>query len=228
MDKVPSRLVIFGAGKIAEQAYAYLASDSPHEVAAFTVDAAYRDGDEKLGLPLVSFEEVAERFPPATHRMFVAVGYQGLNSLRAARCDAARSMGYDLVSYISSRASVVGDVEIGDNCFIGEFAAIQPGARIGDDVYVFGGSYVGHHASIGDHCYLAANTVIAGGTRIDPYCFLGITSTIGHEVTVGRESFIGAGALITKDVAPRSVHIVADTPRYRLDAPSFLRLTKMQ
>jgi serine acetyltransferase len=51
---------------------------------------------------------------------------------------------------------------------------------------------------------------------------------LGHEITVGAESFIGAGSLITKNVEPRSVYITADTPKYRLDSDTFLRLTKMK
>jgi len=40
--------------------------------------------------------------------------------------------------------------------------------------------------------------------------------------------FIGAGLLITKNVAPKSVFITPDTPRFRLDSSAFLKLTKMK
>ena len=79
-----------------------------------------------------------------------------------------------------------------------------------------------------DHCYIAGQAVISGSTTIEPYCFIGVNATIGHEITIGRESFIGAGALITKSVEARSVYIAPDTPKYRLDSDSFLRITKMK
>ena len=223
-----SRVVIFGSGKIADEAYFYLTNDSPHEVAAFTVDAEYLTAREKLGLPVVPFEEAEHAYPPGDFKMFVAVGYQELNQLRARKYAEAKAKGYELVSYVSSRASNVGGVEVGDNCFVLEFATIQPCARVGDDVFIWSGNHVGHHASVGDHCYIAGNVVISGGTVVEPYCFLGVSSTIGHEVTVGAESFIGAGSLVTKNVAPRSVYVTPDTPKFRLDSAAFLRLTKMK
>ena len=58
--------------------------------------------------------------------MFVAVGYQDLNKFRARKYEEAKAKGYELISYVSSRASNFGGVEIGDNCFVLEFAAIQP------------------------------------------------------------------------------------------------------
>jgi carbonic anhydrase/acetyltransferase-like protein (isoleucine patch superfamily) len=79
-----------------------------------------------------------------------------------------------------------------------------------------------------DHCYIAGQVVISGTAVIESYCFLGVNATIGHEVTVGSESFVGAGALITKNVAPKSVYIVPDTQKFRLDSNSFLKLTKMK
>ena len=50
-----SKIVIFGAGKIADEAYFYLTNDSPHEVVAFTVDREHLNPSQKLGLPVVAF-----------------------------------------------------------------------------------------------------------------------------------------------------------------------------
>ena len=223
-----SKIVIFGAGKIADEAYFYLTNDSAHDVVAFTVDREHLPANEKLGLPVVAFEDVVDRYPPADFKMFVAVGYQDLNKLRARKYEEAKAKGYELISYVSSRASNFGNVEIGDNCFVLEFVTIQPCSKIGNNVFIWSGNHIGHHASVGDHCYIAGNVVISGNTRVEPYCFIGVSATLGHEIIVGADSFIGAGSLITKNVAPGSVFIVPDTPKFRLDAASFLRLTKMK
>ena len=223
-----SRIVIFGAGKIADQAYFYLTNDSPHQIAAFTVDGQYINEQKKLALPLVPFEEVQDRYPAGDFQMFIAVGYQDLNRFRARKYQEAKEKGYELISYVSSRAANVGQVEVGDNCFVLEFAVIQPCAKVGNDVFIWSANHIGHHASVGDHCYIAGNAMISGKTAIEPYCFIGVSATIGHEITIGRESFIGAGSLITKSVEARSVFIAQDTPRYRLDSESFQRITKMR
>lgn len=223
-----SKIVIFGAGKIADEAYFYLTNDSPHEVVAFTVDREHLNTGEKLGLPVVSFEDITGAYPPDEFQMFVAVGYQDLNKFRALKYEEAKAKGYKLISYVSSRASNVGDVKIGDNCFVLEFVTLQPCATVGNNVFLWSGNHVGHHASVGDHCYIAGQVVISGNTKIEPYCFVGVSATLGHEITIGEESFIGAGSLITKNVAPGSVYITPDTQKFRLDSASFLRLTKMR
>lgn len=223
-----SKIVIFGAGKIADEAYFYLMNDSPYEVVAFTVDREHVNATEKLGLPVVAFENVVHTYRPDEFKMFIAVGYQELNKFRARKYEEAKARGYQLISYVSSRASNVGNVEIGDNCFVLEFVTIQPCSKVGNNVFLWSGNHVGHHASVGDHCYIAGQVVISGSTKVEPYCFVGVGATLGHEITIGRESFIGAGSLITKNVEPASVHIAADTPKFRLDSSSFLRLTKMK
>lgn len=223
-----SKIVIFGAGKIADEAYFYLTNDSPHEVVAFTVDSEHLSASEKLGLPVIAFENVTRDYPRGEFKMFVAVGYQDLNKFRARKYEEAKAKGYELVSYISSRAANIGQVEVGDNCFVLEFVVIQPYARIGSDVFIWSGNHIGHHASVGDHCYIAGNVVISGNTKIEPYCFIGVSATLGHEISIGAESFIGAGSLITKNVEPKSVYITPDTPKFRLDSATFLRITKMQ
>jgi sugar O-acyltransferase (sialic acid O-acetyltransferase NeuD family) len=222
-----SRIVMFGAGKIADEAYFYLTNDSPHKIVAFTVDREYRSVSEKLGLPVVPFEDVQDEYPPDDFQMFVAVGYQNLNRLRAQKYEEAKAKGYELVSYVSSRASNFGQVEVGDNCFVLEFAVLQPCAKIGSDVFIWSSNHIGHHSSIGDHCYIAGNVVVSGNTRVEPYCFIGVSATLGHEITIGQESFVGAGSLITKNAPAKSVFISPDTPKYRLDSPAFLRITKM-
>lgn len=223
-----SKVVIFGAGKIADEAYFYLTKDSPHEIVAFSVDGAQLTAKEKLGLPLVPFEEVENKYPPGDFQMFVAVGYQELNKFRARKYEEAKARGYKLISYVSSRASNIGEVQVGDNCFVLEFAVIQPCSKIGNDVFIWSGNHIGHHARVGDHCYVAGNVVISGNTTIEPYCFLGVSATLGHEITIGKESFIGAGSLVTKNVEPGCVYITPDTQKYRLDSSAFLRLTKMR
>jgi len=223
-----SKIVIFGAGKIADEAYFYLTNDSPHEVVAFTVDGEHLSSPEKLGLPVIAFADVVRKYPPRDFKMFVAVGYQDLNKFRARKYEEAKAKGYELISYVSSRAANFGGVEIGDNCFVLEFVTIQPCSKIGNDVFIWSGNHIGHHATIGDHCYIAGHVVVSGNTAIGPFCFIGVSATLGHEITIGAESFIGAASVITKNVEPKSVYVVQDTPKFRLDSPAFLRLTKMR
>jgi sugar O-acyltransferase (sialic acid O-acetyltransferase NeuD family) len=221
-----SKLIIFGIGTIAEVAYYYLKNDSPHEIAAFTVDAAFIKKEKLFGLPVIPFEDIEKKYPPDMFKMFIATGYQDLNKLRAAKYNDAKKKGYGFISYVSSKASNFGDAQIGENCLIMENQAIQPCSRIGNNVIIWSGNHIGHHSTIGDHCFITSHVVISGKTVIEPYCFIGVNSMIGHGITIGRESFIGANCLITKNAKAKSVYITEDTKPYALDSAHFLKFTK--
>jgi sugar O-acyltransferase (sialic acid O-acetyltransferase NeuD family) len=199
------KVVLFGTGDCACVASVYLAKDSPFEVVAFTVHEAYRTMSELLGKPVVPFEQLTELYPPDQFAVFVAMGFSRLNKPRAEVYDACKSRGYELITYVNSRAAVWGEHEIGDNCFVFEQNVIQPFVRIGNNVILWSGNHIGHHAVIGDHCFIASHVVISGNAKIGPNCFLGVNATIRDGVSIGAESVIGAGALVLKDVPPQSV-----------------------
>lgn len=199
-------LVLFGTGHEAMVAHCYFSCDTPHHVAAFTVDADRLDGSTFLGLPVVAFDEVATAFPPSDYKMHVPIAYTRVNRLRAEKYHAAKVMGYELLTYISSKAIVWPGLEIGDNCFVAEKAVIQPYARIGNNVVINPGSHVGHHTIVKDHCFLSVNVTILGGVTVEPYCMFGGNATVRNLITIARESVIGAGAIVLRDTQARGVY----------------------
>jgi sugar O-acyltransferase (sialic acid O-acetyltransferase NeuD family) len=202
-----ARLVIFGAGDIARLAHYYFTRDSEHEVVAFTVDQKYIEEDSFLKLPLVAFEDVAKRYPPQHYKMFVAMSYAKMNRLRAEKYYQAKGLGYDLVSYVSSRCSLLTDYPVGDNCFILEDNTIQPFVKIGNDVTLWSGNHIGHDATIDDHCFLASHIVVSGHVHIHPYCFIGVNATLRNSIEIAPETLIGAGAIIMKNTEPKGVYL---------------------
>jgi sugar O-acyltransferase (sialic acid O-acetyltransferase NeuD family) len=201
-----AKLVVFGTGDIARLAHHYFATDSEHQVVAFTVDRAFLKGETFCDLPLVAFEDVARRFPPAVHRMFVALSYAQMNQLRAAKYQAAKQLGYELVSYVSSRCTYLAQDPPGDNCFILEDNTIQPFVRIGNDVTLWSGNHIGHDAVIGDHVFLASHIVVSGHVRIGDYCFLGVNATLRNGIRLAERTLVGAGATIMADTVEGGVY----------------------
>jgi sugar O-acyltransferase (sialic acid O-acetyltransferase NeuD family) len=202
-----SSLVIFGSGDIARLAHHYFTRDSEHEVVAFAVDADYRQADTFLDLPLVPFESVTESYSPEEYKMFVALSYAGMNKLRATKYYQAKEVGYELVSYVSSRCSFLTDHPIGDNCFILEDNTIQPFVKIGNNVTLWSGNHIGHDAVIEDHCFLASHIVVSGYVRIRNNCFIGVNATLRNSITIAPETLIGAGAIIMKDTVEQGVYL---------------------
>jgi hypothetical protein len=100
-----AKLVIFGAGDIARLAHHYFTTDSPHEVAGFVVDHAFRTADTFRDLPLTDAETAPERYPPGEYAMFVALSYAKMNALRAQKYAAMKAAGYRLESYVTTASS---------------------------------------------------------------------------------------------------------------------------
>lgn len=223
-----SKVILFGDGKIAEEVYFYFTYDSSFEVVAFCVDRDYRTKEMLFDLPVIDFESVVEAFPPGEHRMFVALGYHQLNSLRERKFHEAKAKGYELVNYVCSKAANFGNVVIGENSLVLENATIQPLARIGNNVFVWSGNHIGHHAEIRDHVYVAGHVTVGGNATIGANSFLGVNSTIGHNVTLGARCVVGAGALIVRSAADGSVFIQAGTPRFRLDSDHFMKISGLE
>lgn len=205
-------LLVFGAGDIAQLAAFYFGHDGGREVAAFTVDADYLQGESFEGRPLLAWEEALAAFPPASHDIFIALSYARRNSVRKQKFERADAAGYAFASYVSTRASVFPNVAIGRNCFILEDNTVQPFVRIGDDTTLWSGNHIGHHSSIGDHCFLTSHVVVSGGVVVGDNCFIGVNATIRDHVSIGARSVIGAGALVLGDTEPDSVYVAAATP----------------
>jgi sugar O-acyltransferase (sialic acid O-acetyltransferase NeuD family) len=203
---VAIKVVIFGTASFAEIVHAYLSRDAAYQVVAFTAHRANLTTDRFCGLPVVAFEDVERLHPPASHQMFVAVGYRKVNQIRAGIFAEAKAKGYTLLTYISPRCTNLA-ASIGENCFVFEDNTLQPFVTIGDDVILWSGNHIGHHSSIGDHCYITSHVVVSGHCRIEPYCFLGVNATLRDSITIAERCVIGAGALIMKDTKPREVYL---------------------
>lgn len=206
-------LVIFGSGDIAQLAHYYFNNDSDYEIVAFTVDADHIKVSEFCGLPVVPFEDVAEEYPPDSHDFFVAISYSKLNKVRKEKFLAAKAMGYRLASFVSSRATVLNEGRIGENCFIFEDNTIQPFVEIGNNVTLWSGNHIGHHSVVRDHTFIASHVVVSGGVDIGEQCFIGVNATLRDHIKIGDRCVVGAGALLLADAEPEGLYIGIATAR---------------
>ncbi len=121
---------------------------------------------------------------------------------------------------------------IGDNTKVGTFVEIQKNAVIGKNCKISSHSFICEGVTIEDEVFIGHNvtfindiypraTAEGGGlqteadwrvvpTFIRRGASVGSSATILAGVTVGEEAIVGAGAVVTKDVPPRT--IVAGNP----------------
>lgn len=201
MEKL-RKLLIIGDSAFAEIAYEYFTWDSDYEVVGFSVERDFLKRDSLFDLPVIPFDELADRFDPQHHSFFAATVYTQKNRLRSRLYLEAKERGFTPASYVSSRAFVWRNCRIGEHCFIFEHNVVQPFVTIGDNVVLWSGNHIGHHSTIEDNCFVSSHVVISGFCRIGPNCFMGVNSTVANNLTIGGDCIVGAGALVLGDVDP--------------------------
>lgn len=222
-----ARVVIFGSGRGADTAFRYLTHDSAHEICAFAVDAAFITERTFHGLPVVEYETVTSTFPPDAFHMFVALGFQGMNRVRADRYLDAKARGYRFISYVSSRLSAIEAPRIGENCFILDNQCINLDVTIGNNVTMWSGNHVGDRTAIGDHVWMSSHVSLAGDVVVGEGCFLGVNSSVSNAVRLGAHTFVGAQTLIDKDTPPDSVYIAQSAKQVPISSEKFLAMLRV-
>lgn len=225
---IKKQIIIFGLGKIAEVVYYYMKNETGFEVIAFTVDKKYVPGKEFLNLPVIPFEDIQDNYSPKIYSMFVALGYQNLNSLRTTKLQEAKAKGYEIISYVNKNSGVLKDTLYGENCFIMHNVSIHPRVKIGNNVFVWSGAVICHHSVIEDNCWITAGANIMGGVQLGENTFVAGNAMISHSVSVGKRCFIGANTLVTKNLKDEQVVISNPTPVFRLNTDQFLEISRFE
>jgi sugar O-acyltransferase (sialic acid O-acetyltransferase NeuD family) len=200
-------LIIFGASTFSSLAWYCISHDTPYQCKGFTVDQAYCNASHHEGLPLIPFESLALHFPPERNSLILPIGFTAINGLRQTRYLEAKTKGYKIASYVSSRASIWLDLSVKDNCLIYEHAIIQPFTTIGENTIIRSGAHISHHCKIGNHVFIAAGATLGGNVTVQDQAFIGLGAVIRDGITISEKSFIGAGAVVIKDTEPNGVYI---------------------
>jgi sugar O-acyltransferase (sialic acid O-acetyltransferase NeuD family) len=224
MTEAGQQVVIVGDGEFGQIAYEYLTHDSPHTVVAFSAERAFLKRETLYELPVVPFEELETHYPPDRYRVLVAITYTKLNRVRARLYRVVKQKGFAPISYVSSRAFVWQNAEIGENCFIFENNVVQFHTRIGNNVVLWSGNHIGHRASIGDHSYLSSHVVVSGYCEIGQSCFFGVNSAVADRVKVADDCVIAAGTVITRDTEAGKVYKMEGDAKARASSLALFRV----
>ncbi|MCD4741555.1 MAG: acetyltransferase [Desulfobacteraceae bacterium] len=215
MKKI-KKVIIFGTGMLAELANIYFMTDSDCEVVAFTKDAP--EEKQFCNLPVVDFKGVENIFEPNKYHLFIPMSAKECNKIRKRKYEEGKAKGYSFTSYVSSKATILPESSIGENCFILENNVIQSFAKISDNVVMWSGNHIGHHSVIGKHCFLTSHVVISGRVTVGECCFFGVNSSVRDGITIADENIVGVNAVIMKETKPGQVFAVKQTPVHALSS----------
>ena len=84
---------------------------------------------------------------------------------------------------ISDRASISGKAQVGEECYIGDFAVIEEGVTIGRNCQIYPQVYLGRGVTIGD------NTTLYPGVKIYEGCSVGANCILHAGAVIGADGF---------------------------------------
>lgn len=218
------KLIVVGDSAFAEIAREYFDVDTQYEVVSFSVESAYLKQKQLQGLPVTPFETLELAYAPDDHEVFVAITYSQLNRLRTRLANDAKRKGYRLASYISPRAFVWRNVELGEHSFVFENNTVQPFVKIGANVVLWSGNHIGHHSIIRDNCFISSHVVISGFCEIGENSFLGVNSTLANNVTLGKDNWIGPGVMISRATESGALFSVPTAEASRVSSLRFFKV----
>jgi sugar O-acyltransferase (sialic acid O-acetyltransferase NeuD family) len=196
------KIIIFGTNEVSCLAKFYLENDSDYKPYGFCIDSSYIKESSVEGLPVFPFEEI-DKFSKNEFSFFAPL-YD--NKIREEKSKIILSKGYNLISYVSSKATVF-TKKIGYNCFIMENNVIQPYVEIGNNNIFWSGNHIGHHSTIKNNVFFSSHVVLSGKCVVEDYCWLGVNSCVRDSITIAEGSFIGMGSVITKKTKPYKKYI---------------------
>lgn len=215
-----NRVLIYGTGQTGNMVASILELDESIEIIGFA-----DDDEDRWGKPLRGYRILGGR-------SFVSSG-QGFDSIsvavgsvdpRRTLAQWAREKAIPQQSAIHPSALIPKDALVGEGTIIGAGTTLYVNPVIGRNVFVGPHVVVSHDSVIGDYALLSVGSVIGARVDVKPGAFVGAGATVmppgwgtDARLEVGDDAIVGVGAVVIRDVEPRS--IVAGVPakllRYR-------------
>lgn len=200
IDSKKEQIVIIGTGTNALFAYRTIEKYKLYSVLGFAVNREYKKEDTFCGLPVYELEDLHRRFDVADVKVFVALLWNRLNSDRRNLYEQAKEKGFRCGNIFSPLAAIHIDTCQLENVWIHDFAIIQPGVVLGNNVAIMGGSIVGCDSVIESHCFLGAKSTVAGGCHVGEQTFVGINCVVFDDTRVGKKCILGACTAVKRNV----------------------------
>lgn len=201
------KVVVYGSAILSQMLFYDCISDPNFEIACFTMDDGHRSSDQLVGLPLVRFADIGTLYPPLEYDLLALFDGYTRQRDREIMYDKAKSTGYTLRNYISSRADVAPDISMGDNNVIMALSHVGFGGTMGNNNLIRQNVYLGHQFTIGSHNIITAGCTLGGRCTIYNNCYIGLGSTILNRTRIAEETLVGAGSVVIRDTEPYSKNV---------------------
>lgn len=118
------------------------------------------------------------------------------------RWEKAKLLGFGQGSSIYDSSLVIGDVQVGENTWIGPFTVLDGsgGLEIGSHCSISAGVQLYSHDTVDRSISDGEFPVLRSRTRIGSHCYLGPNVIVSKGVTIGERVVVGANSFVNKDL----------------------------
>ncbi len=139
-----------------------------------------------------------------------------LADLLTDRWEKANFLGFGEGSSVYDDCLVIGDVDVGSNCWIGPYTILDGsgGLMIEDYVTVSSGVHIYTHDNILQTLTSGASNIVHSSVLVKKNVYIGANSIINKGVTIGNYSVIAANSFVNRDIPEYSIY--AGTPATKI------------
>jgi len=194
------KIIILGGGGHARVLIDLIRVNGNYEIAGI-LDTGLKKGTIVLDIPVLGGDDIlADIFSEGIKTVCIAVGSAKDNDIRCRLFDAARHMGFNILSLVHPNSYVSEESTISDGVQIMAGVTIQTKTCVGENSIINTGAIIDHDCIVGKHTHVCPGAVISGGVTIGNNAFIGAGATVIQGIKIGNNSVVAAGAVVINNV----------------------------
>lgn len=201
-------LGIYGSGGSGKDLFSLIVSegkDKDWEEVLFIDDT--KPAGSKMGIRMFPFDEFCEEYSPERAKVIIALGEPEYRQILSRK---VKERGYHLASYIHDSAKISEFASLDEGVVVLDDVFISPMVKIGANVWINGYTIIGHDVQIGDNCQISSQVIVTGNTVVGNCVYIGAGASVRERITIGDFAVISMGAAVLKPV--REEMIVMGNP----------------
>lgn len=196
-------IVVLGAGTFAMDV-----TDIIHEngdtVPFYVIDQGeWEPGQRFLGVPV--YDTRSQVWPDGVSHFKCVAAI--IRPQRSGLIITMRNKGYHFTNVIAESADCSAKTKYERGIVIHRQVAISSYGAIRNHVVINRGALIGHHVNIAPFVTIGPGANICGRVMIDTGAVIGAEAIILENMHIGAKARVGAGAVVTRDVSPRTTVI---------------------
>lgn len=108
--------------------------------------------------------------------------------------------GGEFITLIHPTSRIGTNVHIGKGCYVGAFTTIAADAFIDDYNFIQSQTIIGHDVKVGKWNRIDSNVFVVGGVVIGNNCMIHTRATLNHNISVGDSAHVGACSFVINNV----------------------------